>query len=208
MGSHSGNGATTICLADPEPGDFVCVPIAGEVGTGIKVGQWLAGDHHIEYQHAEVYVGKVDGAPDDDAPWGYTYSAYPDDGKGTRSGKRALPAPPHVLPGAIWSSGVIKLTTEQRQGIVQWCYAHPSIQYSFVDYGAIALKRFGIRPPALRTYIESSKRMICSYYADAAMLNGAGVHLFDDGRWPGEVTPGDLADMLYIAAHLASLTPE
>jgi hypothetical protein len=39
--------------------------------------------------------------------------------------------------------------------------------------------------------------MICSQLVDEAYLR-AGVHLFDDGRDPGDVTPGDL---LYVIAH-------
>jgi len=30
-------------------------------------------------------------------------------------------------------------------------------------------------------------------------------HLFDDNRWPGYVTPGDLAGMLQAKAHLTVL---
>jgi hypothetical protein len=33
--------------------------------------------------------------------------------------------------------------------------------------------------------------MICSQLADTAAAEG-GWHLFEDGRWPGDVTPGDL----------------
>jgi hypothetical protein len=38
--------------------------------------------------------------------------------------------------------------------------------------------------------------MICGWWTDAAYLYGGDVHLFDDGRWPGYVKPGDLAKLL------------
>jgi len=202
MAKH--RGLDPVVLAEPEPGDFCCIPISGGVGMGIEIAQFLSGNRLQPYDHAQVYVGQADSA----GPNGYTYSAYPDNGKNGRTGKRALPCPARELPGAIWSSGIIDLTEAQRQGIVAWCEAHPSVLYSAADYLAIGLKRMGLRTKELKAYIASSKRMICSYYSDAAFLWGAGVHLFNDGRWPGEVTPGDLAEMLQTEAHLKSLTPQ
>lgn len=198
-------GAAPVALADPQPGDLCCIPAGGWMGTGIEVGQFLAGDRFQKYEHAEVYIGQ----PGVKAPFGYTCSAYPSNGKlGAQTGKRPLPCPPKLLPGSIWSSGIIELSPRQRGGIIDWCLARPDVQYSWLDYEAIALKRLGIRPPGLKEYIASTGRMICSFYCDAAFLYGGGVHLFNDGRWPGEVTPGDLADMLQVAAHLSSLTPQ
>ena len=37
--------------------------------------------------------------------------------------------------------------------------------------------------------------MICSQLVDYCYLM-AGVHLFNDGRWPGYVTPEDLANVI------------
>lgn len=203
MAAH--RGIAPICLADPKPGDFCCTPAGGDLGTAILIAQRLAGNHHPEYEHAEVYVGQADAK----APHGYTYSAYPDNGTpGGRTGKRPLAGPARTMPGFIWSSGIIELSDQQRSGVVSWCEEHADVQYSWEDYGALVLSHLHIVPPGLRDYIASTKRMICSYYADSAMLYGAGVHLFSDGRWPGDVTPGDLADMLIVAAHLQSLTPQ
>jgi hypothetical protein len=188
-----------ICLAEPLPGDFCCIPVSGQLGTGIEAGEFLAetlegvrGAKLQAYDHAEVYVGQADRG----GPHGYTYSAYPDNGKPGKTGRRPLPCPPAQLPGSIWSSGIIRLTAAQRSGIIGWCAAHPCVSYSWPDYGAIALRALGIKAGWLRDYIEGSGSLICSQFVDSAYNRGGNVHLYADGRWEGFVTPGDLAVLL------------
>ena len=174
-------------LETPRPGDFCCVPVSGRVGLLIEAGQWLDGDRFQPYDHAEVYVGGADAA----ALYGYTVSTYPGG-----HGRQALPAPAAALPGALWSSGLIALTPAQRAGIVAWCDAHADVGYSWADYVALALHRFGISDPALRRYIADSSHLICSQYVDLSYNRGL-VKLFRDGRWPGYVTPLDLAKLTF-----------
>lgn len=179
-----------------EPGDFACVPIAGGVGLGIEVGQWLLAladgwprtrvRAMRPYDHAEIYIGEADDA----APHGYTVGAYPG---GAR--KVPLPCPPAELPGSIWSSGLIPLTATQRAGIVAWAVAHIGTPYSFIDYLAIAAHGLHLPVPGLKAYVASTNHMICSQLVDADYAAN-GVHLFDDGRWPGYVDPLELADLL------------
>lgn len=194
-----------ICLSPPQPGDFLCVPTPGLGGTVIEVGEYLAErlQHQpaalLAYDHAELYVGQADKANPD----GYTCSAYPSNDFGGLTGRRPLPCPPAQVPGAIWSSGIIELTQEQRNGIVAWCELHPDVSYSWPDYGAIALHALHVPAPGLKTYIGGSGSYICSQYVDSALRFGGGVHLFADGRWPGYVTPADLAALLLAEAHLA-----
>ena len=202
MARHA--GAKPVCLADPKPGDFCCTPAGGELGKAILVAQRLAGNHNPQYEHAEVYVGQADAR----GPHGYTYSAYPDNDDPAKTGKRPLAGPARTMPGFIWSSGIIELSDMQRDGVLAWCATHDDVKYSWEDYGAIFLKHMHILAPGLKTYIADTHRMICSYYTDTAMRDGAGVHLFNDGRWPGEVCPGDLADMLMVAAHLQAFRPQ
>lgn len=208
MGSHAGKTRLAtrapVCLAQPQPGDFNCVPIAGGVGLGIEFGSWLAGDQLEPYDHAEVFIGEADRS----GPYGYTVSAYPDNGKNGRTGKRALPCAPQLLPGSIWSSGLIDLSFTQRANIIDWCLAHQNVKYSALDYAAIAMHTFHLDVPGLKSYIRSTDRMICSYYVDAAYNLGGSVHLFEDGRWEGYVKPGDLADLLETEVHLASMREE
>jgi hypothetical protein len=167
-------------------GDFCCVPVSGPVGFGITLGQYLDGDRFQFYDHTEVYVGQADGA----GPYGYTVSTYPGG-----SGKRALPCPADLLPGSLWSSGLFDLTGTQRAGIAGWALAHQDTEYSFLDYGAIVLHGLGMKDPALQRYIASTHHQICSQFCDSA-YDVNGVHLFADGRWPGFVKPGDLAQLL------------
>ncbi len=193
-----------VCLATPEPGDFCCIPVSGGFGTGIEAGQFLAEllqgqpAYLRAYDHAEVYTGE----PDEAGPHGYTYSAYPDNGSADgRTGKRPLPCPPAQVPGSIWSSGIIELTQAQRDAIIAWCEAHPDVAYSWPDYGAIAAHALHVPAPGLKAYISGTASMICSQYTDSAYAD-SGVHLFDDKRWCGFVTPGDLAGLLMSKAHI------
>jgi len=186
---------------DVQPGDFCCCPIAGDVGLGIEIGQWILALAHgwprakiramRPYDHAEIFVGQ----PDADAPYGYTISAYPGNDKPGRSGRRALPCPPAELPNSIWSSGLIELTPAQRDGIVAWAEAHARVPYSFLDYVAIAAHALRLPIPGLRTYISRLNHLLCSQFCDADYAAN-GVHLWDDQRWPGYVDPLDLADLL------------
>ena len=190
-----------VCLAEPQAGDFCCIPVPGGFGTAIEAGEYLAERLQGQpaylraYDHAEVYVGQ----PDADGPYGYTYSAYSNNGIGTTTGKRPLPCLPAALPGSIWSSGIIPLAQSQRDAIVAWCEAHPCVPYSWPDYGAIALHALRIPAPGLKAYIAGTSSMICSQYTDSAYADTS-VHLFSDGRWPGFVTPGDLAGLLLARA--------
>lgn len=173
-------------MPDPQPGDFALVSIHGNVGLLISFGEWLDGDGFSHFDHAEIYVGLADDA----GPHGYTVSAYPDG-----DGRKPLPCPAADLPGAMWSTGIIDLTAAERDAIVAWCTAHEHVRYGWLDYLALAAHRLRLPVPGLRRYIGRTKRLICSQYTDLAYQE-AGVHLYDDRRWPGYVTPGALADLL------------
>ena len=193
--------AHPVCLAPPLPGDFCCIPVSGSLGLGIEAGQYLAARLQrqpaglLPYDHAEVYVGQ----PDVAGPHGYTYSAYPDNGVGIKTGKRPLPCPPAELPGSIWSSGLYELTPAQRAGIIGWCQSHPCVRYAWLDYQAIAAHALSLPVPGLQGFIADTGRMICSQYTDASW-SANGLHLFSDGRWPGYVTPWNLAGLLLVQA--------
>lgn len=168
------------------------MPVGGDVGFGIEVGQWLDGDKFQPYEHAEFYVGM----PDQAGPHGYTISAYPG---GAR--RVALPCPPAQLPGSLWSSGLVELTPLQRSGIVAWAHAHVGTPYSFLDYAALVVHGLGLWVPGLREYIATTSHMICSQFIDSG-LTANGVHLFAR-RWAGYVKPGDLAGLLQSLAQQA-----
>lgn len=188
--------------ANVQIGDFACVPIRGEGGIFIAFGEKLNGSAFSQYQHAEIYVGTSDQllmyrgtraaiqAATYDAPFGWTFSAYP-------HGARLVPleCQPAKLPGALWSSGAIALTDVQRHDIVSAALALDGTPYSILDYLALASHRLGIKDLALRRYIANSGHLICSQLCDKAYQD-ADIQLFDDGRWNGFVTPADLAQLI------------
>jgi hypothetical protein len=63
--------------------------------------------------------------------------------------------------------------------------------YSFLDYLSLFLLHLGVRPAWLLRAVDNRRHMICSQLVDTA-YEAAGLHLFADGRFPGDVTPGDL----------------
>jgi len=66
------------------------------------------------------------------------------------------------------------------------------VGYSFVDIAAqFAYRVLRVKPARLARFIESPHRMVCSQSVDWLYAQ-AGVHLFDDGRLPGLVSPEDL----------------
>jgi hypothetical protein len=67
--------------------------------------------------------------------------------------------------------------------------------YSYADYAALALHDMHVPFPGLKNYIADSGHMICSQLVDQ-VCQDIGVHLFDDGRWPGYVQPWQLGVLL------------
>jgi uncharacterized protein YycO len=157
------------------PGDFALTRIEGITGRAIALGQRLIGDA-APVQHAMLYVGD-----------GKVVQAMP-------GGAECIPLA-DANPAVVWSSGVIRLTDYERQVIVSTGYSLIGTPYSFLDYGSIALATFGVRPRFVRDFVSNTDHMICSQLVDFA-YDMAGVHLFSDGRIPGDVTPGDLYRLL------------
>ncbi|MFJ1757678.1 hypothetical protein [Kitasatospora sp. NPDC088134] len=162
----------------PLPGDFAVVRMGGRTGRLIRIGQFLNGDGFADYEHAFVHVG--DGQLVEAQPGGAelrpltVYDGYP----------------------VRWSTGRIPLTEAQRTAIVTAAHHYLGTPYSFADYLALAAARLHLPAGSLlRGYVASSKHMICSQLVDQCYQD-AGVHLFTDHRWPGYVTPADLADLL------------
>lgn len=159
----------------PQPGDFALTKISGITGAFISAGQYLVGDG-APVQHAYVYVGD-----------GYITQAMP-------GGAEFIPLEEANEP-VVWSTGKIPLTAAQRRSITNEAIHLVGTPYSFLDYGSIALAHYRIRPAWVRDFVADSGHLICSQLVDEAYLR-AGVHLFDDGRLPGDVTPGDLYRLL------------
>lgn len=170
-------------LVTPGLGDFTVLPISGETGDLIRVGQWLNGDGFHRWEHAQVFVGMAD----KDGPLGYTMGAYP--------GGAHLVAVPETQDGWLWSTGHITLSDEQRTAIVANAMACKGIPYGALDYFALAAHRLHVPDVdgELKKHIGNS--LICSQLVDRC-YDLAGVHLFNDHRYPGYVTPADLGQVI------------
>jgi hypothetical protein len=166
----------------PQPGDFAVVSMGGQGGALISAMEQIAYDHSTHWDHSFIYVGTVDGKPDQ------IVQAEPGGAQIADLGTYQY---------AIWSTGILFPTATQRAAIVLAAegYAAAKTGYSWADYAAIALHRFRIPAPGLKAFIADTHRMICSQLTDQCYAD-AGVHLFQDGRWPGFVAPFDLGQLL------------
>lgn len=157
-----------------KPGDIGLTTIGGVLGFFVSLGQHLAGDSS-KFTHAYIVL-------DDET----VLAAQPG---GARIDKLS-----DYKNKAIYIQK--DLTDEQRSRIVLEARKLEGLPYSFLDYLALALARLGIKPQWLQKYIANTGHMICSQLCDE-VYRRSGIHLFNDGRLPQEVTPGDL---LYILA--------
>jgi hypothetical protein len=161
---------------NPKPGDFGLVRISGAVGLGIRVAEALNGDgweHDI--QHAFFVL-----------PDGQLLEAEP-------GGARIRPLSEYDGIPVTWSGW--DLSDVQRDLMVAASARYEGVPYSFLDYGSLAARRLHIPVPGLRSYIASTGHMICSQLIVQIYTDG-GAHLFQDNRWPGDVTPMELWNVL------------
>lgn len=152
----------------PEPGQYGVVRTTGWAPLLIRVVT------RSKYNHAFIYVGGdtvVEARP-------------------SGAGYAALSSFDIVL----WQTTA--LTQGQRDDIVAEAHRLVGTPYSWVDCAAIGLaKIFGWHlPEVVRKRLNRKDRLMCSQLVDTCDLR-AGVHLFLDGRIPGDVSPGDLADL-------------
>jgi hypothetical protein len=159
------------------PGDVGLSTIGGRVGTLVTIGQAVIGDG-CRYTHARIVLGTF--------------------GTGSVTYLEAIPSGARVVSTADpASAGVwyrLPLTDEQLAAVPVKGYKLPGTRYGFSDYLALALHHLAPRSrltAGIRRYVSGNGRMICSQLVDH-LLCEAGYHLFDDGRLPQDVTPGDL----------------
>lgn len=158
-------------MSEPQPGDFALTKISGATGVAIAAAQRLIGTP-APVQHAMLYVGN-----------GMVVQAMP-------GGAELIPLAEANAVYA-WSTGKIPLNATQREWIVYSANALVGTPYSYLDYLSIGLSRWHVRPEFIRDYVSDTRHMICSQLVDYA-YECAGVNLFSDGRFPGDVTPADL----------------
>lgn len=162
-------------MTEPQPGDIGLVRVAGVVGWAITIGE-LIYDGNWRQSHAFLYLGD-----------GRVLEAQP-------GGARIAPLSEYN--GRSVECSTRQPSAEERQSIVAIGESLVGVPYGWLDYASLALWRFRIRLPAIRHRVNDGSNMICSQLVDYAWA-GAGVHIFEDGREPGDVTPGDLARQMH-----------
>lgn len=158
----------------PEPGQFGLSIIGGHVGRMVWLGQVIIGDRS-RWTHAFLVVNENE-----------IVEAMPD---GAQLSSLAMKMSQAERGRAVFSD--LTLTEEQRRVVVESAMEFVGTPYSFLDYLSISLEHLRIRPAWVQRRVESSGHLICSQLVDRC-YDIAGVHLFADGRRPGDVTPGDL----------------
>ncbi len=159
----------------PKPGDWGMSVIEGRVGFFVRVGQAIINDPS-EWTHAFVVLED-----------GMVLEAMP-------RGARIVPIDEYSNKRVLFCSP--PMTDEQRRAVVNVSLAMKDTPYSFLTYVYLALGRFGIKPAWILKKIKNRGRLICSQLVDF-VYNASDVHLFNDGRNDGVVTPGDLARLAY-----------
>ena len=154
----------------PLPGDIGLTEIQGVVGGLVRLLQYLNGDFA---KPTHVYV-----VLDDEK----VFEAQP-------GGAVITPLSEY---DARWREYVaVDLTPEQRMRIVSRARTYVGTGYNWTTYFYLAAYRFHFRPKWLKRRVQNDERLICSQAADKIYAD-EGVHLFNDGRMPYDLTPGDL----------------
>lgn len=91
----------------------------------------------------------------------------------------------------------IPLSSAEIVAVTQEASTLHGTPYNYLDLVALGLHCLGVDWPWVKNRAQRSDRLICSQLVDRA-YELAGVHLFNDGRPDGTVTPGDL--LMWVAA--------
>jgi len=158
----------------PLPGMIGLTQIAGDVGAGIRLGQWLNGEGFSTWEHAFVYL-----------PGNLILEAEP-------GGARIVPL---AYTNVYWCEGIYGASSGVKNAspvlLAQIAAGLKGVPYSFLDYAYLAAHRLHIPVPGLKNKIADDGHMICSQLADEFYLR-LGARIFTDNRWPGYVTPAGL----------------
>jgi hypothetical protein len=164
----------------PPAGTIGLTHVAGLLHPAIRLGQAAAGDWS-QWTHAFVVIDR-------------------DEMFEARPGGARIVALDRYLAGRVaydvpvfWLYGWPKATPAQISDLAAMARTLVGTPYGWADYASLALLGAGLQPKWLRKRVADSGRLICSQAVDELFLR-VGVHLFDDGRQAGDVTPGDLAD--------------
>jgi cell wall-associated NlpC family hydrolase len=172
------------------PGSFFLTRIGGRTGWWVGTAQAVCG-MPSRWTHAGVVLGG--GTIIQAQPGGAVIAPLAD-----------LLRRPHVVSDAPVRLAVAQFARglshplqvdayehDLRADVVDAARAFEGIPYSFADYAALAALHLHAPSTRLRRYVQASGHLICSALVDR-VYSDVGIHLYDDGRYPGDVTPADL----------------
>lgn len=173
----------------PEPGDILLLQIKGVVGALVWAMQAINRDLS-KWTHVGIVL--EDGTLFEAQPGGAVVTPlreYADRPMALVTKKQ--------LSKTYGSSDIhelqpLELNWGERIRITELARSYVGCGYNWTTYFYLAAYRFYIRPKWLKKRVMNSEKMICSQAADH-IYAASGVHLFNDGRMPYDVTPGDLA---------------
>jgi hypothetical protein len=151
------------------PGDYAVVRTSGLVGWAIRVFT------RSKWNHAFLYLGN--GRIIESRAAGATIRELKEYG-------------PQNLTAINWGD---RIDEDTRHRIILFGEKLQGVPYGFLDIAVLAFACFGIRNRWIDARINRQDRLICSQLVDKAYA-AAGFQLFNDGRMPSEVTPGDLGE--------------
>lgn len=127
---------------------------------------------------------------------------YAGDGQIIEAVREVRLSPWDSYPGTIWS-GSMGFGPDKLAAVAAGAQRYLGESYNVLDIVAIALAqaRLGHLVDGDEWWVRrlsDPAHLICSQLCDQAYLD-QGIHLFNDGRLPGLVSPGDLLD--YIREH-------
>lgn len=105
---------------------------------------------------------------------------------------RGMVEVPYHYEDAIIMFSTWALHPANRFEIIQHARSLKGHRYGWLTYAALTAHHYHIWVPGLKRFIDWSGDEICSQSVDDSWTK-AGNHIFDDGRWPGDVKPSDLA---------------
>lgn len=159
----------------PQPGDIILTKIKGLTGAAVWLMQLINGDAS-RWTHVAMYVGD-----------GMLFEAQP--------------AGAQIVPASVYEGRPVRvirrvLTDGQRLRAVALAQELDGAPYNWSTYFYLAAYR--LRLPLSTKFFKpraaNPKRMICSQAVDWIMME-VDEHLFDDGRLPHDVTPGDMRSL-------------
>jgi hypothetical protein len=158
----------------PQPGMIGLTQIGGDVGKGIRIGQFLNGNGFSTYEHAFLYLGN-----------GKLLEAEP--GGARIADLSEYPADSVYFCWNLWA--LVRPPLLNEAYINRQAQKYVGVKYSFLDYDALAAHRLHIPAPGLRRYISDTSHLICSQLVDEFYHTDLDVTILT-GEWPGYVTPG------------------